>query len=100
MAADIKAGFIAHPSWVEEDELKKASGPIAIAAAQNDDVFPADKRHQSEEILIATGNPFQINLYSGVSHGFAIRADLKVQVERYAKEQAFEQAVSWFNEHL
>ena len=54
----------------------------------------------STVILQEGGYPYQINLYGGVSHGFAVRCDLSKKVEKYAKEQAFLQAVSWFDEHL
>jgi len=96
----IDAGFVAHPSLVEEDELAAISGPFSIAAAETDSIFPAEKRHKSEEILIAGKKVYQINLYSGVVHGFAVRCDLNVKVEKFAKEQAFLQAVAWFDEHL
>ncbi|KAL6921083.1 hypothetical protein FSST1_005109 [Fusarium sambucinum] len=96
----IKVGYVAHPSSVEEDELKAIEGPLSIAAAQTDTIFPANLRHRSEEILIETGKPFQINLYSHVEHGFAVRSDLKDKAKVFAKEQAFFQAVQWFDEHL
>jgi dienelactone hydrolase len=44
--------------------------------------------------------PYQINLYSGVSHGFAVRSDLTNKLAKYAKEQAFYQAIFWFDEHV
>lgn len=96
----IDAGFVAHPTNVEEDELAAITGPLSIAAAQTDPIFPTEKRHKSEEILIQTGQPFQINLYSGVSHGFAVRCDTSVKIQKFSKEQAFFQAVTWFGEHL
>jgi dienelactone hydrolase len=96
----INVGYVAHPSFVEEDELAAITGPFAISAAETDSIFPAEKRHKSEEILQKTGQPYQINLFSGVEHGFAVRCDPSVKVQRFAKEQAFLQAVSWFNEHL
>ncbi|KAJ5580225.1 dienelactone hydrolase [Penicillium hispanicum] len=96
----IDAGFNAHPSHVSEDELRAIKGPLAIAAAETDAIFPAEKRHQSEVILRETGLPYQINLYSGVSHGFAVRGDPNNRVVMYAKETAFLQALQWFGEHL
>ena len=96
----IKAGYLAHPSFVTEDELAAITGPLAISAAETDAIFPAEKRHQSEEILKATGQPYQVTLYSGVEHGFAVRGDETKKIERFAKEQAFLQAVTWFNEWL
>ena len=96
----IDAGYTAHPSFVEPAELKDMKGPLAISAAETDPIFPSEKRHETEVILKELGLPYQINLYSGVEHGFALRADLKNRVATYAKESAFLQAVQWFQEHL
>jgi dienelactone hydrolase len=96
----IEVGYCAHPSFVESQELSEIQGPLSISAAETDTIFPAEKRHESEEILKKTGLPYQINLYSGVEHGFAVRCDLSNKVAKYAKESAFLQAVQWFEEHL
>lgn len=92
--------YLAHPSFVEADELAAIKGPLSIAAAETDSIFPASKRHESEEILAKTGQPYQINLFSGVEHGFAVRADITKPIVRFAKESAFTQAVAWFNQYL
>lgn len=96
----IDVGYSAHPSFVEEDELKGIKGPLAISAAETDHIFPTEKRHRSEEILKEVGQPYQINLYSGVEHGFAVRGDPEKREVQYAKESAFLQALQWFEEHL
>ncbi|KAJ5605898.1 hypothetical protein N7510_008679 [Penicillium lagena] len=92
--------YVAHPSFVEADELKAIKGPLSIAAAETDSIFPAPKRHESEEILAKVGQPYQINLFSGVEHGFAVRADISKPENKFAKESAFTQAVTWFNQYL
>merc|ERR1712000_451033 len=99
-AGKIDAGYTAHPSFVEGDELRDVKGPLAIAAAETDAIFPTEKRHETEQILKDLGLPYQINLYSGVEHGFAVRGDPEYRVGLYAKENAFLQAVQWFEEHL
>lgn len=96
----IEVGYVAHPSFVTEEELAGITGPLSIAAAETDAIFPAEKRHKSEEILKTVGHPYQINLYSGVSHGFTVRCDPSVKIQRWAKEQGFLQAVQWFDEFL
>ncbi|PWY94431.1 alpha/beta-hydrolase [Aspergillus sclerotioniger CBS 115572] len=96
----IDVGFNAHPSFVTHEELGAIQGPLSIAAAQIDSIFTTQLRHESEETLIKTGQPWQINLYSGVSHGFAIRADLSNPHFKWSKEQAFCQAVAWFRQYL
>lgn len=65
----IDAGFTAHPSFVDAEELRNIKGPLSIAAAETDAIFPPEKRHESEAILKETGLPYQLSLYSGVSHG-------------------------------
>lgn len=85
---------------MEEDELAAIAGPFSISAAETDAIFPAEKRYTSEEILKETKQPYQINLFSGVEHGFAVRCDMSVKMQRFSKEQAFLQAINWFNEWL
>ncbi|KAH7027940.1 putative cytoplasm protein [Microdochium trichocladiopsis] len=96
----INVGFFAHPSFVSEDELKAFNVPLSIAAAEIDNIFTTELRHKSEIILKEKGDPYQINLYSEVEHGFAVRAELSSKQARFAKEQAFIQAVTWFNTWL
>lgn len=68
--------------------------------AETDHIFTQELRHKSEDILIASGNPYQINLFSGVAHGFAVRGDLSKPVNKFSKEQAFLQAIAWFDHYL
>ncbi|OQE19092.1 hypothetical protein PENSTE_c016G08409 [Penicillium steckii] len=96
----VDVSYVAHPSFVEADELAAIKGPLSISAAETDAIFPTSKRHESEEILAKTGQPYQINLFSGVEHGFAVRADISKPLLRFAKESAFSQAVVWFNQYL
>jgi len=94
------AGYVAHPSFVTTEEVKAIEGPFSIAAAETDGIFPPEKRHETEQILKDIKVPYQINLYSGVVHGFAVRGDLSSKIVTYAKEQAFLQAIFWFDEHV
>ena len=87
----LDAGYTAHPSFVDADELAGITGPLSIAAAgesldavregnwflyfaraladflfaETDGIFPAEKRHESEAILPKTKQPYQMNLFSG-----------------------------------
>lgn len=123
----VDVGYTAHPSFVTHEELGAIKGPFSIAAAgtcirpqqanlvfavneltretcvvpsETDNIFTTELRHESEGILIKTGQPWQINLFSGVQHGFAVRGDLSDVRVKYGKEQAFAQAVAWFNQYL
>ncbi|KAH7310667.1 dienelactone hydrolase [Stachybotrys elegans] len=96
----IDCGFLAHPSFVTQEELEAITGPLSIAAAETDSIFPAEKRHESEVILQKMKLPYQISLFSGVEHGFAVRGKETEKQEKFAKEQAFLQAAAWFDNYL
>lgn len=103
--ASVDVGYTAHPSFMLPEELKAITGPLSIAAAETDDIFPEEKRHETETILkeLSVGSlkiPYQMNIYSGVVHGFATRGDPNDRRAKFAKEQAFLQAVQFFDEWL
>ncbi|KAF8243880.1 dienelactone hydrolase family protein [Wilcoxina mikolae CBS 423.85] len=100
LAGGVDAGFNAHPSFVTLEELAAIKGPLSIAAAETDTIFTRELRHQSEAKLAEIGATYQINLFSGVSHGFSVRGDMTVPQQKWAKEKAFEQALEWFKFHL
>lgn len=96
----IDVGCMAHPSFVDAEEVKALTGPLSIAAAETDEIFPTEKRRETEDLLKDMSIPYQISLYSDVVHGFAVRADLSDKKAKYAKEAAFMQHVQWFDEYL
>ncbi|KAL4863388.1 hypothetical protein BDV12DRAFT_189733 [Aspergillus spectabilis] len=101
-AAEIRVdvAFIAHPSFIDREELEAIAGPLAISAAEKDPIFPYAKRRESEEILEGLGTPYEITLYGGVEHGFAVRGVANDRRVQFAKEGSFHQVVRWFGEYL
>lgn len=95
----IDVGAFAHPSYIEEDEFSMIKKPLLISAAENDPVFTRESRVKSEEILKCLNIPYQIDLFGGVYHGFAVRGDLSKKQVKYASEKAFSDAVYWFKYH-
>jgi dienelactone hydrolase len=53
-----------------------------------------------ESILSVLDIPYQINIYSNAAHGFAVRCDMSDPNAKYAKEQAFLQAMEFFRRHM
>ena len=97
----IDVGCMAHPSFVQEDEVRAMVAPLSIAAAETDEIFPEEKRRQTEDILKEMKTlPYQICLYSHVVHGFAVRGDLNDKRAKFAKEAAFLQHCQWFDEYV
>jgi hypothetical protein len=70
------------------------------SSAETDAIFPPEKRRETEDILFKMDVPWQINLFSDVEHGFSVRGDLKNERITWAKEQAFLQAVHWFDRFI
>lgn len=93
----VDAGFAAHPSLLEDAEISAITGPASVAAAETDDMMPPDRRHLIETLLKDTGLAYSVALYSGTSHGFGVRANVSVPQQRFGKEEAFFQAVRWFD---
>ncbi|KAH8171132.1 dienelactone hydrolase family protein [Sarocladium implicatum] len=102
MKDSIDVGVVAHPSFVSPEELLAIKGPLSIAAAEFDNIFPVEKRRETEDLLLGDkfSHPFQMNLFSGVHHGFACRGDLSNKQVTFAKEQAFLQTVAWYDRFL
>lgn len=96
----VDVGFIAHPSFVTPEEVDVITGPLSIAAAETDSIFTVELRRKVEEILQNKKLPYQVTLYGGVEHGFAVRTDLTIHVKKFAKESAYFQAVRWFDEYI
>jgi dienelactone hydrolase len=47
-----------------------------------DHTFPVDARRRAEDILVEKKHTYHFQVFSGVSHGFAIRGNPEVENER------------------
>ncbi|PRP85029.1 hypothetical protein PROFUN_07317 [Planoprotostelium fungivorum] len=111
---DVSAVAVAHPSAVTEAHFQALKVPLLICASEQDFIFRPELRQTAEKILRTKSTPegaegnlddhrvgagdyhFQFVLYSGVSHGFAVH-NPKTSAQRWAKEDAARQMLSWFN---
>lgn len=71
----VDVGAIAHPTLVTVEALERIKKPLIISAAETDTVFTAELRAKTEEALSNIEATYYIELFSGVSHGYAIRGD-------------------------
>jgi dienelactone hydrolase len=88
--------FFFSASFLQSGEISHGANQLA----ETDAIFTIPKRQESEEILRKKDVAWQINLFSDVDHGFSVRGDISKPREKFAKEQAFLQAVHWFDEHI
>lgn len=96
MGARADVAFAAHPSLLEDGEINGRIAPVSVAAAQTDNMMPPERRTAIEAMLGTASTPFQMTLYSGVAHGFGTRGNISDPQGKFAKEQAFMQAVKFF----
>lgn len=115
----LDVGFVAHPSNLLETEIQAIAGPLSIAAGSKlklhasllvlfvlltrvalDASFNSTAKSKAESILNANNITFQTNLYSQAPHGFAVRPNLTIPQQAYAKQASFVQAVTWFDAWL
>ncbi|KAI2606767.1 alpha/beta-hydrolase [Hypoxylon sp. NC1633] len=93
----VDAGFAAHPSLWEDTEISAIMGPVSIAAADGDNANPPEARARIETLLLDNGVPYSMALYGGTMHGFGVRANVSDPKQKFGKEEAFFQAIRWFN---
>lgn len=87
--------FTAHPArFAIPEDIEKVKVPLSIALADKDLwVNQAEaktfKRLEKEE-------PYEVEIFEGTKHGFALRNDEKNEIEMAAAEKAEQQALFWF----
>lgn len=91
-----KAVFAAHPSMLSDEEISAVQGPASVAAAETDAMMPASRRTEITNLLQNSGKEYSFAVYGGTQHGFGVRANLTDTRQKFAKEEAFLQAVRWF----
>ncbi|KAM0307415.1 hypothetical protein ACHAPM_000130 [Fusarium culmorum] len=92
----VDVGFTAHPSLLQTEEIEAVTKPVSIAGAADDNIFPQPRQAETNAILTKIGKPFSSALYSGTTHGFAVRANTSDPQQAFAKNEAFYQAVRFF----
>ncbi|TFY82903.1 hypothetical protein EWM64_g1110 [Hericium alpestre] len=93
----LAAGAFAHPAFLNEEHFEKAKKPLLLSCAEVDFTFPIESRRKAEDILVAKMAEYHIEVFAKVSHGFAIRCNLDVPHERWAKEKCAASVIDWFD---
>ncbi|TFK38809.1 Alpha/Beta hydrolase protein [Crucibulum laeve] len=94
---DVVASAFAHPAFLTEDNFRKITKPLLLSCAETDHTFPAESRRRAEDILQEVKATYHLQLFSGVTHGFATRGDPEVENSRWAKEESARSVIRWFN---
>ncbi|KAF9026836.1 dienelactone hydrolase [Hymenopellis radicata] len=94
------AGAFAHPAFLSESHFFKCAKPLLLSCAETDHTFPAASRHRAEEILQEVKATYQVQLFSRVEHGFALRGDMSNPYQRWVKEESADAIIRWFNFYM
>jgi len=90
------AAAFAHPSALTEEQFQNVKKPLLLSCAEVDRAFPVEARRRAEDILVANKTNYHIQVFAGVSHGFATRGDPNIEIECWAKEESARGIIGWF----
>ncbi|KAI0779043.1 alpha/beta-hydrolase [Trametes elegans] len=93
----IVAGAFAHPAFLNEDHFRGVTRPIMLSCAETDHTFPIHARRRAEDILVEEHATYFIQVFASVQHGFALRGDPGVPVQKWAKEESARAIMHWFD---
>ncbi|KAK4953226.1 hypothetical protein LTR10_008932 [Elasticomyces elasticus] len=91
------AGAFAHPAFLKESHFYNLAKPLFLSCSEIDHTFPNEFRNRAVDIMQAQGKIFQVQLFQGVEHGFALRGNIDNPYERYTKEQSLKGIAEWFD---
>ncbi|TDL17437.1 alpha/beta-hydrolase [Rickenella mellea] len=92
----ISAGAIVHPAFLNEEHFHNMRVPLLLSCAETDSTFGLENRRRAEDILVEAKRTYHFQVFSGVTHGFAIRGNPEVENERWAKEESARGIITWF----
>ncbi|PHH77186.1 hypothetical protein CDD82_3633 [Ophiocordyceps australis] len=97
---DAAVGAFAHPASLQDSHFRDIKGPLFLACTDVDFTFPPEARRQAIDILRTEKKTWQLQLFTDIDHGFALRGDMDNPYQRYVKEASFSAMLAWLNHWL
>jgi len=95
----IKAGAIAHGTMVSKEDIEAVKVPVYMACVKDDPLFPEEVLTEGREALERNSVEHEIQVFSGVPHGFAVLGDYEDRKIKESQTQAFGQMLGWIQDH-
>ena len=96
-----KSVVAAHPSLVvPNDDLVGLKAPTLFLLAEKDESFHEQLKEESFALLASQDTVMHSIVYPGTTHGFAVRGDQNNQLIAFARDDAAQQAIDWFNKYF
>ncbi|PYI12668.1 alpha/beta-hydrolase [Aspergillus sclerotiicarbonarius CBS 121057] len=86
----------AHPTFLEETEIREVGVPVQILAPEYDEQFTEELKTLCNAVIPGLGVGYDYQFFPGLRHGFATRGDDREEGERAGMERAKEVVVLWF----
>ncbi|KAH7302614.1 hypothetical protein KP509_23G079600 [Ceratopteris richardii] len=97
----LKVAVMCHPSFVSVDDIKEVKIPIAILAAETDNITPPAMAAQFQEILGSKKDVKSfVKIYPGTFHGWVNRYDPSNPVQLGKAEEAHKKIFEWLQTYL
>ncbi|KAG9775779.1 dienelactone hydrolase family protein-like protein, partial [Aureobasidium melanogenum] len=97
----VDAVYACHPSLLSiPSDLEPVAKPVSLAVGEKDSMLDLKSVDQIKEALEKTGVPFEVKIYKGQVHGFALRSDWSSDEDKKAMDDAEKQGIEWFNKYL
>ncbi|KAL5120766.1 hypothetical protein ACEQ8H_001247 [Pleosporales sp. CAS-2024a] len=96
----LKAGAVAHGTMVTLEDLEGVKAPMYIAAVKDDPLFPEEEvLTPGRRTLEKNKIEHEVQVFSGVPHGFAVLGDYEDPKIKQLQTQAFGQMLGWIQCH-
>ncbi|KAJ4389050.1 hypothetical protein N0V93_006512 [Gnomoniopsis smithogilvyi] len=92
----VSVGAFAHPTALKEEHFTSLKQPLLLSCAENDHAFDAEARKKAFDLLQRENKRYHVQLFYGVSHGFAVKGDPEDPYQRWCKEQSLRAMIDWF----
>ncbi|KAL9611121.1 MAG: hypothetical protein Q9167_004225 [Letrouitia subvulpina] len=90
----------AHPSIFTREEIGAVKVPVQILAPEHDTQLTPELRDYCNKTIPSLNLEYDYQYFPGLSHGFAVRADLNDEAQKKGLERAKNAAVYWFSTRL
>ncbi|KAH6918336.1 Alpha/Beta hydrolase protein [Coprinopsis sp. MPI-PUGE-AT-0042] len=93
----LSAVAFAHPSNLKEQQVINIKKPLLLSCAEADATFSTEARRRTVDLLIGKNATYHHQVFSGVTHGFATRADPADLNAVWAKDESARSVIGWFD---
>ncbi|KAL9043769.1 MAG: hypothetical protein Q9214_003053 [Letrouitia sp. 1 TL-2023] len=98
--AVFQLGGLAHPSIITQEEIAAVKVPVQILAPEHDTQLTPELKEYCNKTIPSLNLEYDYQYFPGMSHGFAVRADLNDDAQKKGLERAKNAAAYWFYTRL